>query len=242
MTQRIKASTAFAENLNLLPLPTSGGPLASTDTHIHMRVSPHIFKNNVKKYKLKQKIIATNHFKCACTLNVALEFLLLWDFPTELPKQKDHTGYLKWEKLQRQTRRTESTEYNIASTTLLVHGAWEHTKEWSVAVPREWHSKAGQRHSRERHLCLFFKRPDYWINSPQEIGIYPGTSDWGKGETKVCSSQKRNLSLWKRFHTVLTAPQPPCRRAWSPDISGSVVSRTTLWTGLRSGAHLLLPT
>lgn len=57
MTQRIKASTALAENLNLLPLPTSGGPLASTGTHIHMRVSPHIFKNNVKKYKLKQKII-----------------------------------------------------------------------------------------------------------------------------------------------------------------------------------------
>lgn len=123
-------------------------------------------------------------------------------------------------------------------------GAWsgEHTKEWSVAVPREWHSKAGQRHSGERHLCLFFKRPDYWINSPQEIGIYPGTSDWGKGETKVCSSQKRNLSLWKRFHKVLTAPQPLCRRAWSPDISGSVVSRTTLGTGLHSSAHLLLPT
>lgn len=39
---------------------------------------------------------------------------------------------------------------------------------------------------------------------------------------------RRETCLSERDFTVLTAPQPPCRRAWSPDISGSVVSRTTL--------------
>lgn len=56
---------------------------------------------------------------------------------------------------------------------------------------------------------------------PKEMGTSPGISYWEMG-----SSQKVNLSLWKRFHRILQDENK------TPDNAGSMVNRITTWLGL----------